>query len=57
MKRIIILIIVTLFVKFIFGIFTYNEFSYISESILIELVHWGASIIVGSVVVKMELPI
>ena len=57
MKRIIILIIVTLFVKFISGIFAYNEFSYISESILIELVHWGASIIVGSVVVKMELPI
>ena len=57
MRRIIIFIAVTLFVKLIFGIFTSNEFPYISESILIELVQWGASIMVGGVVSKMELPI
>ena len=57
MRRIIIFIVVTLFVKFIFGIFTSNEFPYISESILIELVQWGASIMIGSVVAKMELSI
>ena len=57
MRRIIIFIVVTLFVKFIFGIFISNEFPYISERILIELVQWGASIMVGSVIAKMELPI
>ena len=57
MRRIIIFIVVTLIIKFIFGIFTSNEFPYISESILIELVQWGASIMVGGVVSKMELPI
>ena len=57
MRRIIIFIVVTLFIKFIIGIVTSNEFPYISESILIELVQWGASIMVGSVVAKMEFPI
>ena len=57
MRRIIIFIAVTLFVKFIFGIFTSNEFPYISESILIEFVQWGASIMLGIVVAKMELSI
>ena len=57
MRRIIIFIVVTLFLKFIFGFFTSNVFPYISESILIELVQWGASIMVGGVVSKMELPI
>ena len=57
MKRIIIFIIVTLFVKFIIGIFTSNEFPYISESILVELIQWGASIMLGIVVAKMELSI
>ena len=57
MRRIIILIVSTLFIKFIFGIFTTNEFPYISESILIELVQWGASIMVGRGATKMELPI
>ena len=57
MRRIIIFIVVTLGIKFIFGIFTSYEFPYISESILIELVQWGASIMIGSVVAKMELPI
>jgi len=57
MKKIIIFITVTLFVKFIIGIFTSNEFPYISESILIELVQWGASIMVASVVAKMEVHI
>ena len=54
MRKIITFIVVTLFVKFIFGIFTSNEFPYISESILIELVQWGASIMVGSVIAKMK---
>ena len=57
MRKIIIFTVVTLFIKFIFGIFTSNEFPYISESILIELVQWGASIMVGSVVAKKGLPI
>ena len=57
MRKIIIFIVVTLFIKFIFGIFTSSEFPYISESILIELLQWGASIMVGIVVAKMELPI
>ena len=57
MRRIIIFIAVTLFVKLIFGIFTSNEFPYISESILVELIQWGASIMLGIVVAKMELSI
>ena len=56
MRRFIIFIAVTLFAKFIIGIFTSNEFPYISESILIELVQWGACIMLGSVVAKMEIP-
>ena len=57
MKRIIIFIVVTLVAKVVFGDSTSISFPSVSKSVIVQLVQWGASIMVGSVIAKMELPI
>ena len=62
MRRIIIFIVVTLIAKVVLGYatsisFCSESFHYASESVIVQLVQWGASIMLGGVVSKMKLPI
>ena len=57
MRIIIIFIVVTLVAKVVLGYFTSIESPYVSESVIVQLVQWGESIMVSDVVTKMELPI
>ena len=57
MKRIIIFIVITLTAKVVLGYFTSIDSPYASESVIVQLVQWGASIMLGGVVAKMKFPI